>query len=193
MKSPPPPPPGVAVPRLTEGGGGQGGVVCAEQAHEGGHHLIQEGRGDSLALLVEGRGPLAPQVEVLLQEAVTRSGAQGLYIQGGCGLRGIGWRRQARQERGLGEALIPAVSVQGESLRINHVLHELHLGEDSQLLVHRLGRVHRRLPPLHSPLPCSLALGSQGGHNRRVARHGGRRDIGAGHFWSPDGGLGRSV
>ena len=122
--------------RLTQGGGSQDRVVHAEQARERGYQLVQEGRSDGLTVLDDRRALLAPQEEMLLQEAVTNGLAQSRYVHGGLWLQLGGRWRQARQEHCLGEALVPVIGVQGEGLRINYVLHELHLGEDSQLLVH---------------------------------------------------------
>lgn len=161
-----------------EGRGGEAGVVRAEQPGERGHELLQEGRGEGLARVFGGQGPPARHEAVLLQQAVAGGGAQGVQVQGGRQL-GQGRRRQARHVDGLGEALVPAVGVEGEGLRVHHVLLPLQLGQDPQLLVHRLRRVHGRLPALHSPPPRRLALGGQGGHDRRIAHGGSRRDDGA--------------
>lgn len=139
----------------------------------------------------EWQAPAPLQVDMLLQDAVAHGGAQAGQVERGRGRRGRG--RQARKEHRLGEALVPAIGVQGEGLRIHHVLLELHLGENSYLLVHGRGRVRRRLPALHPPQPRRLAVGGHGSHDRRVPRHGRRRDLWVAHLGGRGGGLSSGV
>lgn len=64
---------------------------------------------------------LTPQ-KVLLQEAVTGGGAQSSGPEPpGSDLAGQAAVRP-REEHGLGEVLVPAVSIQGEGLRVNHAI-----------------------------------------------------------------------
>lgn len=102
------------------------------------------------------------------------------YTRGRAHVQGRGCSGSSPAEwigKGLGEALIPAVCIQGQGLRVNNILHELRLGADSHLLVHRLRRVHHRLPLLHSQLPRRPAFGSQGSHIRWVACDGVRQHL----------------